>query len=1034
MSRWPFVCGALLLAWLGTATGEEDPIGSCEMLAGNWECSDAVSEAKLSEVRLLQTSLQLEKVNRSPGASAKPLEEEISQLLHPHNKSNGTRHALQRPSVAVLLSEQMFTTAWTVGSSLLSSEKSEDAGIRQIRHWLETPPSKEVGRVIGITASILLLLFCYWITTLKDVPPMLREKGDEQVKDLPPISQEELQKHSHQGDLWVCVDGVVANLTEFATSHPGGVDLLLQHGGGDASEPFHDVGHSGFAVDQLKKHAVGMLALPQSPQAGEGTGAIAVERDTVASRIFTKEDPYNVHKVLGFTVLSLYLYRIFVWICQLQGPDSDWAGFRPDFWALASVLTVEALQLSSFIFHVPKNRPLSGPMIWQECQPRLAMPRSGPRRASKSPRFPPLWSPRPRNLPAALGKAEEGAPATSQPDFLGAMERQALSGRLVDVLQEPAKQQAAIDFAGSCLMSLALWHRFGSADFAEALGWLERTDYAAMVATLPTRAVEAAITLWKSGLHAAGADTMQQRSVRQVELQAWGMGNDRREAEDELRAAEDAAKLTSSAQHLQALKDCRARRAQEAGEVLVRKAYEIWFSLAAWRLAVDLLTITPLTENAGPVTWYGDYGAFLRKRYLEKHRAPAGSCSRTPPWVAEVPSKPRGRPATARAHNLIFVSRLVFVFLCAWTVNRYNAMAGWPLWAMMTLCQLSVFAQMRLADLATAWLRDDTHETLVSTMPYWEHCPKWVESMFRTWYSASQIYTTVTIILAGPGMDLYFVMILPYQLYSVLMTFVRKGVISSRTCHVTYFWSLWQSWICGFMLRSPRFFIQMQFLQILIYCTRVYGLNKYVLWIGLCIPVQFSLYATWPTRSGSEMLDYPTTSVMVLMWLFLGLGLKFFTSTPLFDSRHARYVEARPKRLILRSREKVSSSLYHLKFDFPWFFRWQGYSSGLQPGQHVKLLCKNASQGLKLWNGHSNLEVSVEHLSRSYTPINSSKEPTVDFIERNLIPRFLSSNFPKVYFCLARGIGVPEDQTRKSFNHRLEWHENTLGKCYAQLP
>ena len=71
----------------------------------------------------------------------------------------------------------------------------------------------------------------------------------------------------------------------------------------------------------------------------------------------------------------------------------------------------------------------------------------------------------------------------------------------------------------------------------------------------------------------------------------------------------------------------------------------------------------------------------------------------------------------------------------------------------------------------------------------------------------SQIYTTIVIIIAGPGMDLYFVpasfasgvlmwsfsemqlaqdcvclhsgtpevMILPYQLYSVLMTFVRKG-------------------------------------------------------------------------------------------------------------------------------------------------------------------------------------------------------------------------------------------------------------------
>lgn len=343
------------------------------------------------------------------------------------------------------------------------------------------------------------------------------------------------------------------------------------------------------------------------------------------------------------------------------------------------------------------------------------MPRSGPK-ASKSPRFPPLWSPRPRNLTAAPGKAEEGAPdwasdilcrdaAKPPPKRLndaerlrrlvqGAMERQALSGRLVDLLQVPAKQQAAIDFAGSCLMSLALWHRFGSADFAEALGWLERTDYAAMVATLPTRAVEAALTLWKSGLHAAGADTMQQRSVRQVELQSWDMGNDRRDTEEELRAAEDAAKLTSSAQHLQALKDCRARRAEAAGEVLVRKAYErltvgpsnslwdLWRKReaiikaalagggfrplrealrsvrgycgpdmdnehAAWVLAVDLLTITPLTENAGPVTWHGDYAAFLRKRYLEKNRAPAGSCSRTPPWVAEVPSKPRGRPATA---------------------------------------------------------------------------------------------------------------------------------------------------------------------------------------------------------------------------------------------------------------------------------------------------------------------------------------------------------------------------------------------------
>jgi hypothetical protein len=311
----------------------------------------------------------------------------------------------------------------------------------------------------------------------------------------------------------------------------------------------------------------------------------------------------------------------------------------------------------------------------------------------------------------------------------------------------------------------------------------------------------------------------------------------------------------------------------------------------------------------------------------------------------------------------------------------------------MTVNHLSVFAQMRLADLATAWLRDDTHETLVSTMPYWEHCPKWVESMFRTWYSMSQIYTTVVIIVGGPGMDLYFVMILPYQLYSVLMTFVRKGLISSRTCHVTYFWSLWQTWICGFMVQSFSLFVQMQAFSIFLYCTRVYGLNKYVLWIGACVSCQLLMMKNWPVRNVQGLQEFPLFTVTILVWAIVGFGLRFFSSVPLFDSRHARYVEARPKRVIFRSKTKVSGNLYHLKFDFPWFFRWQGYSSGLQPGQHVKILCSNASQGKSTWNGHANLEESREYLSRSYTPINSSKDSTVDFMVK-LYPQDPTAGFP----------------------------------------
>ena len=44
-------------------------------------------------------------------------------------------------------------------------------------------------------------------------------------------------------------------------------------------------------------------------------------------------------------------------------------------------------------------------------------------------------------------------------------------------------------------------------------------------------------------------------------------------------------------------------------------------------------------------------------------------------------------------------------------------------------------------------------------------------------------------------------------------------------------------------------------------------------------------------------------------------------------------------------------------------------------------------QGKSTWNGHGNLEEHRDYLSRSYTPINSSKDSTVDFIE----PWFLLS-------------------------------------------
>ena len=80
-----------------------------------------------------------------------------------------------------------------------------------------------------------------------------------------------------------------------------------------------------------------------------------------------------------------------------------------------------------------------------------------------------------------------------------------------------------MEFAECCVMSVAFWLRFGNADFAEQLGWIPRSDYAAMNA-LPANAVEAAVALWRQGMHATGTRTARQRSVRQSELRAWKLG------------------------------------------------------------------------------------------------------------------------------------------------------------------------------------------------------------------------------------------------------------------------------------------------------------------------------------------------------------------------------------------------------------------------------------------------------------------------------------------------------------------------------
>uniref|UniRef100_A0A0N4Z8S1 Cytochrome b5 heme-binding domain-containing protein n=1 Tax=Parastrongyloides trichosuri TaxID=131310 RepID=A0A0N4Z8S1_PARTI len=70
----------------------------------------------------------------------------------------------------------------------------------------------------------------------------------------------EVSEHSSFGDVWMIIHDNVYDLTSFLDIHPGGMDILLEYAGTDASLSFNDVGHSSHAKAMLQKYKIGELA------------------------------------------------------------------------------------------------------------------------------------------------------------------------------------------------------------------------------------------------------------------------------------------------------------------------------------------------------------------------------------------------------------------------------------------------------------------------------------------------------------------------------------------------------------------------------------------------------------------------------------------------------------------------------------------------------------------------------------------------------------------------------------------------------
>ncbi|KAJ1548977.1 hypothetical protein HK405_011945 [Cladochytrium tenue] len=69
----------------------------------------------------------------------------------------------------------------------------------------------------------------------------------------------EIAKHTTGKDCWMVIDGLVYDVTDFLSEHPGGDEVMLDVAGKDATQAFEDIGHSDDARKTLKSYLIGKL-------------------------------------------------------------------------------------------------------------------------------------------------------------------------------------------------------------------------------------------------------------------------------------------------------------------------------------------------------------------------------------------------------------------------------------------------------------------------------------------------------------------------------------------------------------------------------------------------------------------------------------------------------------------------------------------------------------------------------------------------------------------------------------------------------
>jgi hypothetical protein len=154
-------------------------------------------------------------------------------------------------------------------------------------------------------------------------------------------------------DAWIVLDNNVLDITRYIEYHPGGEKILIDVLGKDATQQFNDVGHSPIALDLIPRYTIGTIGLRKQ-------NARVKIRDSVLRSFFTKEDPLNIHKLLGLFCLVHFFVRFTMMIGGIEE-----GGFDTSLVSFLTLVPHFFLSTTSLFFHVPSRQNLT-PMIWGE--------------------------------------------------------------------------------------------------------------------------------------------------------------------------------------------------------------------------------------------------------------------------------------------------------------------------------------------------------------------------------------------------------------------------------------------------------------------------------------------------------------------------------------------------------------------------------------------------------------------------------------------------------------------------------------------